>query len=79
MRGGGGAGFALFGLIASKARNRGFFEFWTIVRVDVDPALARKESPTTTHFFHLDRILDPAHREHAQFGDLLGTLTGIRI
>jgi len=57
----------------------GFFEFWTIIRVDVDPAPACKESPTTTHFFHLDRTLDPARREHAQFRDLLGTLTGIRI
>ena len=62
-----------------KARNRGFFEFWTIIRVDVDVEMVKRESPTTSHFFHLDRITDVATQEYAQFRDLLGSLMGIRI
>lgn len=60
-----------------KARNKGFFEFWTVLRVDVDPELARRESPTTSHFFHLDRIRDAASAERRQFRDLLASLMGI--
>jgi len=62
-----------------KAKNLGFFEFWTIVRVDVDPAMAKRESPTTSHFFHLNRIKDPGTKEHREFCDLLASLMGIRI
>jgi hypothetical protein len=61
-----------------KARNRGFFEFWTIVRCDVDPAMAARESPTTSRFFHLDRISDQKAPEHREFRDLLGSLLGIQ-
>ncbi len=62
-----------------KARNRGFFEFWTIIRVNVDPAVIQRESPTTSHFFHLDRIKDPSTKEYTEFRDRLGSLMGIRI
>ena len=62
-----------------KAKNRGFFEFWTIVRVDVDDKVAKNESPTTTHFFHLDNIKLRATQEHRLFRDLLGSCLGIRI
>jgi hypothetical protein len=61
-----------------KARNKGFFEFWTVLRVDVDPELAGRESPTTSHFFHLDRIKQPTTDEHRRFRDLLGSLMGIQ-
>ena len=61
-----------------KARNRGFFEFWTIIRVDVNQELARKESPTTSHFFHLDRIKISSTQDHQKFRELLGSLIGIR-
>lgn len=60
-----------------KARNRGFFEFWTIIRVDVDPETIRRESPTTTHFFHIDRITKPQTEEHALFKDLLSSIISI--
>ncbi len=60
-----------------KARNLGFFEFWTITRVNVDPGVARRESPTTSRFFHLSRIMNRRTREHAEFRDLLGSLSGI--
>jgi hypothetical protein len=62
-----------------KAKNLGFFEFWTILRVPVAPEVARKESPTTTHFFHLDNIMAPGHPEARKFRELLGSLMGIRV
>lgn len=61
-----------------KARKLGFFEFWTVIRCDVDHELAKRESPTTTHFFQLDRIAARGTPEHAQFRELLGSLIGIR-
>ena len=61
-----------------KARSRGFREFWTIIRVDVDEVTARRESPTTSHFFHLDRISDRSTAEHQRFRDLLSSLVGIQ-
>ncbi len=61
-----------------KAKNRGFFEFWTILRVEVDPKTVARESPTTTHFFHIDRITNRSTKEHAQFRDLLSSLIGMR-
>jgi hypothetical protein len=60
-----------------KARARGFFEFWTILRVDVDEVIARRESPTTSHFFRLEAILQAASVEHRRFSDLLGACLGI--
>lgn len=61
-----------------KARNRGFFEFWTVVRVDIDETAAKQESPTTSRFFHLDRISRQGTREHQEFSDLLRGLLGIQ-
>jgi hypothetical protein len=61
-----------------KARNRGFFEFWTVLRCDVDPAMAARESPTTSHFFHLDLIRNESGPEHRRFRDLLGSIVGIQ-
>ncbi len=61
-----------------KARNLGFFEFWTIIRVDVDEEMAGRESPTTSRFFNLERIRQRTSAEAAQFRDLLGSLVGIR-
>jgi hypothetical protein len=62
-----------------KAKNRGFFEFWTIIRVDVDQEAVKRESPTTTHFFHIDRITNRSTKEHTQFRDLLSSLVGMRV
>ena len=61
-----------------KAKGKGFFEFWTIVRVDVDDVLAKRESPTTSHLFHLNRIKLGPTEEHKVFRDMLGSLLGIR-
>ena len=61
-----------------KAKQRGFFEFWTILRVAIDYDYAKGESPTTSQFFHLDRLTDPSSPEGQQFRRLLISLVGIR-
>jgi len=60
-----------------KAKARGFFEFWTILRVDVDEPTARRESPTTSHFFSLDGLLDKTSAEHRRFRELLAACLSI--
>jgi hypothetical protein len=60
-----------------KARGRGFFEFWTVVRADVSSASAHRESPTTSHFFHMDAILRKGSKEQRRFHDLLCSVIGI--
>jgi len=62
-----------------KAKNKNFFEFWTMVRVDLDYANAHRESPTTTRFFNIDNIQDPYHEEYQLFRDLLSSLLSIQI
>ena len=61
-----------------KARARGFFEFWTILRVNVDLALAKRESPTTSHFFNLDEIRKRSTKAATQFREMLCSMMGIR-
>jgi len=61
-----------------KARKSGFFEFWTILRADVDMEVARRESPSTSRFFFLDRIRKPGSDDYAAFRDMLVSLVGIR-
>ncbi len=62
-----------------KAKGRGFFEFWTILRVEIDYAYAKRETPTTSHFFHIDHIIDPKSSEYRKFRDLLSSLLGIQL
>src|ERR1700683_5319737 len=57
------------------ARHQGFNELWTVLRVDVvtDPNALKKaheKSPSTTHFFYLDRILDGTTDEGKTFTQL---------
>lgn len=61
-----------------KARNLGFFEFWTIIRVKVDIEKLGAESPTTSHFFHLDKLADAGSDEGRKFRELLASMLGIR-
>lgn len=61
-----------------KARNRGFFEFWTLLRVDLPEQAARRDSPTTSRFFNLDRIRKVKTSDHKEFKDLLSSLIGIK-
>lgn len=62
-----------------KAKGKNFFEFWTMVRVDLDYAHAKRESPTTTRFFNIDQIQNPQHEEYQLFRDLLSSLLSIQI
>jgi hypothetical protein len=62
-----------------KAKNRGFFEFMTIISVDMDYPTLKKESPTTSHFFHLDKISDQTDKEFETFTELLSSVLGIDI
>lgn len=61
-----------------KARSRGFFEFWTIINVDIDYQVIKKESPTTSRFFNLNHISDPRHSEYQKFRTLLTSICGIK-
>lgn len=60
-----------------KARKRGYFEFMTIINVEVDYDVLRNESPTTTHFFHLNKIADPVDLEHKKFRDTIVSILSI--
>ena len=60
-----------------KAKGRGFFEFWTIVRADVDLADVARESPTTSHFFNLDAIGKPGSADNRRFREMLCSTVGI--
>lgn len=61
-----------------KARANGFFEFWTIINVDIDYNQARSASPTTSHFFQLKQIRDPQHEEYRKFRDILSSVLSIQ-
>lgn len=60
-----------------KAKASGFTQFWTIVKAAVEAPAARQESPTTTHFFNLDAILDPGAPARERFRDHLYHTIGI--
>lgn len=62
-----------------KAKRRGFFEFWTILGARVDPDMARRESPTTTHFFDLRQIRRAGSADHRRLRELLGSVLSIRV
>jgi hypothetical protein len=62
-----------------KAKNMGYLQFWTVLNVDVDPATARSESPTTTCFFNLERLKKPNSKERREFLECLGPLLGIKV
>lgn len=62
-----------------KARNRGYFEFMTIISVEVDYKVLKQESPTTTHFFNLDRISENESDEFNSFKDILSSVLSIKV
>jgi hypothetical protein len=62
-----------------KARKDGYVECWTIVGVrDLDLDLARRESPTTDRFYHLERIVEESYGEFGDFRENLLSRIGIR-
>jgi len=62
-----------------KARQRGYFEFMTIISVDIEYESLKRESPTTSHFFHLDKISDRTSIEYNKFKELLSSIIGLNI
>lgn len=62
-----------------KARKEGYVECWTMVGVaHLDMDLARKESPTTDRFYHIDEIVDSTSDEARDFRENLLSRVGIR-
>jgi hypothetical protein len=62
-----------------KAKQRGYFEFMTIISVDIEYSFLKSESPTTSHFFHLDKISDKNSAEYGKFRELLSSILGVNI
>ncbi len=60
-----------------NARSSGFTRFWTILKANIDPELAKQQSPTTTAFFNLDEIRDMQSTGHTRFRELLHQTIGI--
>lgn len=61
-----------------KARKEGYVECWTIVGVtDLDLAQARKESPSSDKFYHMDQITDALSDEGEDFRENLLARIGI--
>ncbi|MCI5058860.1 MAG: XcyI family restriction endonuclease [Flavobacteriales bacterium] len=62
-----------------KAKKKGYYEFMTILSVDIDYDTLKEESPTTSHFFHLDRLIDKESNEFNQFRDLISSMLSINV
>jgi hypothetical protein len=61
-----------------KARQEGFVECWTIVGIaDLNIELAKKESPTTDRFYHLERLIDQTSEERVDFRENLLSRLGV--
>lgn len=63
-----------------KAKARGFAECWTVVNVDrLDTAMAKRESPSTNHFYRLSAIVSKTGSEYVDFRNRVISLTGIKV
>jgi hypothetical protein len=60
-----------------KARELGYHERWTILKVEITPARAKKNSPSTTQFFDLDRLATPDSATQLEFISRLHAILGI--
>ena len=61
-----------------KAKKEGYVECWTLVGVtDLEMVLARKESPTTDRFYHIDQVIDLSSEEAEDFRENLLARVGI--
>lgn len=62
----------------AKSKRKGYTEFWTLIRFKgFDLKKAQVESPTTTHFFDIDKIVDPESEEGKMFRERLRAVVGI--
>jgi hypothetical protein len=62
-----------------KSKKRGHFEFMTILNVEFDYSILQYESPTTSHFYNLDKLMDKNSTEFLNFKDTLSSIIGIHI
>lgn len=61
-----------------KARVAGYVERWTLIGVaGFDLVRVQKESPSTTHFFSIDRLSQPGSNELKSFGEQVRARVGI--
>lgn len=61
-----------------KAKNQGYVECWTMVGVgDLNMDLAKRESPTTDRFYHIDQIVDAQSYEFGDFRENLLSRVGM--
>lgn len=61
-----------------KAKQKGFYDFWTITRVDIHETIAREETPTTTKIFNLERLLDDSSEEYVRFREILQSVLSLK-
>ncbi len=60
-----------------KAKSRGFFEFWTMLGANVDLIMAKRESPTTSRFFHISQLRNTSSSEYEAFFEIVQSIVGI--
>ena len=60
-----------------KAKLDGFAECWTIFNVDLDYAVAKKETPSTNRFYRLSCLANAGSEEFDDFRDQVIYFTGI--
>ena len=61
-----------------KAKDQGFNQFWTMVNVHhLNPAIAKRESPTTTRFFSILNLTNTSSQEYIEFKELLLSELGL--
>lgn len=61
-----------------KAKKEGYDKFMTIISVDIDYGQLKSESPTTNHFFNLNKIQDKDSEEYVKFREVISQLLSIK-
>jgi hypothetical protein len=62
-----------------KSKAIGYFEFITILSIDFNYEILKKESPTTNHFFNLEKIAQKDSLEYEEFRAIIGSILSIKI
>ncbi|MEI6499589.1 MAG: XcyI family restriction endonuclease [Armatimonadota bacterium] len=62
-----------------KAKQTGFFEFWTLVRASFDSDRAKIDSPTTGYFFDLGKLIHRQNPDYRRFRERLSSVLSIKI
>lgn len=60
-----------------KAKNDGYSYFYTIIAVETNISVLKKESPTTNHFFNMNLLEDENSKEFQDFRDELYSILSI--